>query len=194
MTIRIDRVVTRGGDRGRTSLGNGARVEKDDLRIEALGTLDEANAVIGVLRAACTPLTQDAPQPQEVAFLRRIQSLLFDIGGIVCQPDKGPEAFTAGPAAMYVLEREIERLRAAQAPLTSFVLPGGTPAAAQAHLARTVIRRAERRMVSLHRAAPLDGTILACLNRLSDYFFVLGRHLNADGRDDISWLPDSFCD
>ncbi|MBE7618715.1 cob(I)yrinic acid a,c-diamide adenosyltransferase [Gluconacetobacter entanii] len=186
MAIRIDRVVTRGGDRGQTSLGNGARVEKDDPRIEALGTLDEANAVIGVLRAACPPETHDA------RFLRRIQSLLFDIGGIVCQPDRGIDAFPAGEAAMDVLETEIERLRAHQPPLRSFVLPGGTPAAAQAHLARTVIRRAERRMVSLHRTAPLAPAIPACLNRLSDYFFVLGRHFNADGHDDITWLPGSF--
>ncbi|CUW47476.1 cob(I)yrinic acid a,c-diamide adenosyltransferase [Novacetimonas hansenii] len=186
MVIRIDRVVTRGGDKGQTSLGNGARVEKDDLRIEALGTLDEANAVIGVLRATCPPQTHDA------AFLRRIQSLLFDIGGIVCQPDKGIDAFPAGEAAMTMIEAEIERLRTQQPALKSFVLPGGTQAAAQAHLARTVIRRAERRMISLHRMTPLAPGIPACLNRLSDYFFVLGRHLNADGRDDIAWMPGSF--
>ncbi|POF62146.1 ATP:cob(I)alamin adenosyltransferase [Novacetimonas maltaceti] len=186
MAIRIDRVVTRGGDRGQTSLGNGARVEKDDPRIEALGTLDEANAVIGVLRAACPPDTHDAQ------FLLRIQSLLFDIGGITCQPDRSADAFPAGAAAMDILETEIERLRAQQPALRSFVLPGGTPAAAHAHLARTVIRRAERRMISLHRASPLPPAILSCLNRLSDYFFVLGRHFNADGRDDIAWLPGRF--
>ncbi|ATU72018.1 ATP:cob(I)alamin adenosyltransferase [Komagataeibacter rhaeticus] len=182
MTIRIDRIVTRGGDRGETALGNGTRVPKDCARIEALGALDEANATIGLLRATL-------PAGRNATFIAWVQGLLFDIGGALCMPASPPRALPHAAAALDAMEGEVERLRADIPPLRSFVLPGGTPAAAHAHLARTVVRRAERRLVTLARAEDIGTDMPACLNRLSDYLFVLGRHLNANGAEDLTWAP-----
>ncbi|GBQ26280.1 cob(I)yrinic acid a,c-diamide adenosyltransferase [Gluconacetobacter sacchari] len=186
MSIRIDRIVTRGGDQGETSLGDGTRVDKSCARIEALGAVDEANATIGVLRLHVPHASPDT------ACLARIQSLLFDIGGILCVPESGPagtDQFRGGDTAVAFLEQATERLRVRQAPLRSFVLPAGSPGAAHAHLARTVARRAERRVVTLSRLEPVSPSVLRCLNRLSDYLFVLARHLNNDGQDDVLWHP-----
>ncbi|WP_323990813.1 cob(I)yrinic acid a,c-diamide adenosyltransferase [Nguyenibacter sp. L1] len=195
MNIRIDRIITRGGDSGQTALGDGTRVDKSCPRIEALGTVDEANATIGVLRLH-VPLASPLD-----ATLARLQSLLFDIGGMLCVPEtESPETessagtsdnFRGGDAAVAFIEQATEQLRAGQEPLRSFVLPAGTPGAAHAHLARTVVRRAERRVAALRRDAPISPSVLRCLNRLSDYLFVLGRHLNDDGRADILWVPGS---
>ncbi len=188
MSIRIDRVVTRGGDRGQTSLGDGTRVDKSCTRIEAMGAVDEANATIGVLRLHVPPPSPDA------ACLARIQSLLFDIGGILCVPEQGPDDadnFRGGDAAVAFLEQATERLRVRQTPLRSFVLPAGSPGAAHAHLARTVARRAERQVVMLRKEEFVSPSVLRCLNRLSDYLFVLARHLNNDGQDDVPWQPGS---
>ncbi|GAN98902.1 cobalamin adenosyltransferase [Komagataeibacter xylinus NBRC 13693] len=182
MAIRIDRIVTRGGDRGQTALGNGDRVPKDSARIEALGALDEANAVIGLLRGTL-------PEGRNATFIAWIQGLLFDIGGAVCMPASPPRPLAHAAAALKAMETEIERLRTDIPPLRSFILPGGTPAAAHAHLARTVVRRAERRLATLARGEDIGTDIPACMNRLSDYLFVLGRHLNDNGKADLTWAP-----
>ena len=181
MTIRIDRVVTKGGDGGQTSLGDGTRVPKDALRVEAYGTVDEANAAIGVLRLHATPAAD--------AMLARIQNDLFDVGSDLCVPGEAGARLrvTGAPAAR--LEAEVAVMTSALPPLTSFILPGGTPAAAYAHVARTVVRRAERRVVSLSQAEPVNPAVLRLLNRLSDHLFVLGRVLNDDGRADVQWVP-----
>ncbi|MBE7729534.1 cob(I)yrinic acid a,c-diamide adenosyltransferase [Komagataeibacter sp. FXV3] len=184
MTIRIDRIVTRGGDTGQTSLGNGERVAKDSARIEALGALDEANAIIGLLRGTL-------PAGRNATFIAWLQGLLFDIGGAICMPAKPPRPLPHAAAALQAMEHEIERLRADIPPLRSFILPGGTPAAAHAHLARTVVRRAERRLATLARQDDIGTNIPACMNRLSDYLFVLGRHLNDNGAADLTWAPAS---
>ncbi len=136
--VRIDRVVTRGGDGGETSLGDGTRVPKDALRVEAFGTVDEANACIGLLRLHC------ADDPEADAMLARIQNDLFDVGADLCVPGDAGERLRVTDAPSLRLEAEVAAMNADLPPLTSFILPGGTPAAAYAHLARTVVRRAER--------------------------------------------------
>ncbi|MFT8468639.1 cob(I)yrinic acid a,c-diamide adenosyltransferase [Acetobacter syzygii] len=186
MAIRIDKVVTRGGDGGQTSLGDGTRVAKDEARIEVLGTLDEVNALIGLVQA-------HTPDGKSVAHqLSAVQNLLFDMGADICLPEEGPMADRAHrveESALLVIESRIEELRAAQTPLAGFVLPGGSVAAAWAHLARTQVRRAERRMVALARQERVNPVLLKILNRLSDYFFVLARHFNHDGQTDVVWQP-----
>ncbi|ACI52980.1 ATP/cobalamin adenosyltransferase [Gluconacetobacter diazotrophicus PA1 5] len=191
MSIRIDRIVTRGGDGGQTSLGDGTRVDKSSARIEALGAVDEANATIGVLRLHLSPTSPDE------ACLARMQSLLFDIGGMLCVPENGTpdtealiDGFQGGDEAVAFIEEATERLRVRQEPLRSFVLPAGSAGAAHAHLARTVVRRAERRVVALRQEDTVSPSLLRCLNRLSDYLFVLARHLNDDGRGDVLWQPN----
>ncbi|AOX19590.1 cob(I)yrinic acid a,c-diamide adenosyltransferase [Kozakia baliensis] len=176
MNIRIDRVTTRGGDGGQTSLGDGSRVAKDDPRIEAIGAVDELNAFLGMLHHA-------AP---EVAYLSELQNALFDLGADLCQPHV-QRACSLNEEAVVRLEQETEVLRVRQEPLSSFVLPGGTNGACWAHLARTVARRAERRVVALHDAQLENAARF--LNRLSDYLFVLARYENDDGRSDILWNP-----
>jgi cob(I)alamin adenosyltransferase len=187
--VRIDRVVTRGGDGGETSLGDGARVAKNALRVEAFGEVDEANAVIGLLRAH---LGADA---EADAMLARIQNDLFDVGADLCVPEPAPGTTTKtrrlrlndAPGAR--LEAEIAAMQTRIAPLTSFILPGGTTAAAHAHLARTVVRRAERRVVALSHVEPVNPAVVRYLNRLSDFLFVLSRRCNDDGRADVLWVP-----
>lgn len=187
MSIRLDRIVTRGGDGGQTSLGNGARVPKSSARIEALGTLDEVNAITGLVRA-------HAPQESAVVGqLAAVQNMLFDMGADLCQPEEGPKAARAKrmqESAVLKLEEWVEQLRAVQKPLTSFVLPGGSVPAAWAHLARTQARAAERRMVALAEKETINPVLLQIMNRLSDYFFVLARHFNADGQTDLVWIPE----
>ena len=179
--VRIDRVVTRGGDSGQTSLGDGTRVSKDDLRVEAYGTVDEANATIGLLRLHTA---QDA---EADAMLARIQNDLFDVGADLCVPGEAGERLrvTDGPSAR--LEAEVTAMNEALPPLTSFILPGGTAAAAHAHLARVVVRRAERLVVRLAREQVVNPSVVRLLNRLSDHLFVLGRRLNPGG--DVLWTP-----
>jgi len=179
--VRIDRVITRGGDGGDTSLGDGERVPKEAPRIEAIGAVDEANAVIGLLR-----LHADA---EADAMLARIQNDLFDVGADLCVPGEGGDRLRLTDAPMARLEAEAAAMNAALPGLTSFVLPGGTPAAAYAHLARTVVRRAERRVVALARAEAVNGELIRYLNRLSDHLFVLSRRLNADATGDVLWVP-----
>jgi cob(I)alamin adenosyltransferase len=178
--VRIDRITTRGGDRGETSLGDGSRVPKTDPRITALGTVDEANALIGLLR------TKTRGQKAEDAMLGRIQNDLFDLGADLCVPGQGGDRLRLTDAPVLRLEQEVEDMRAAIPPLTSFVLPGGSDGAACAHLARVVVRRAERDVLAV---AGLNPAIAIYLNRLSDHLFVLARALNDDGANDVLWAP-----
>jgi cob(I)alamin adenosyltransferase len=176
--VRIDRVVTRGGDGGETSLGDGERLRKDAPLIEAIGTVDEANAVIGLL---CTQVSGDA-----ATMLTRIQNDLFDVGADLCVPGQGGDRLRLNETPVERLEQEVAAMNASLPPLTSFVLPGGTPAAAQAHVARVVVRRAERRVVALDSVNP---AVVRYLNRLSDHLFVLARVLNGNGTLDVAWVP-----
>jgi cob(I)alamin adenosyltransferase len=181
--VLIDRVVTRGGDAGETSLGDGARVRKDAARVEAYGTVDEANATIGLLRLH----TQHDAETD--AVLARIQNNLFDIGADLCVPGEADDRLRVTRSLPDFYEQVVERFNAELTPLSSFVLPGGTPASAYAHLARTVIRRAERRVVTLAQQEQINPEVVRALNRLSDLMFVIGRRLNANGEADVLWTP-----
>jgi len=181
--VRIDRVVTRGGDSGETSLGSGERVPKDATRVEAYGSVDEANAMLGVLRLH---LGGDA---EADAMLARIQNDLFDAGADLCVPGEAGDRLRLTEAPVLRLEAEIGAMTAGLPALTSFVLPGGSPAAAQAHVARTVLRRAERRVVSLARTEALNPVLVRYLNRVSDHLFVLARRFNAAAGTDVLWVP-----
>jgi cob(I)alamin adenosyltransferase len=184
--VTLSRIYTRGGDTGETSLGSGDRVKKHALRVAAYGTVDEANAVIGVARLH----TRD--QPEADAMLARVQNDLFDLGADLCTPPGGKRsqgALRIVQAQVDRLEREIDALNAQLEPLTSFVLPGGTPAAAYLHFARTVVRRAERLMTELAEMEPVGAEAIRYVNRLSDHLFVLARHLNDQGRADVLWVP-----
>lgn len=179
--IRIDRVTTRGGDGGETSLGDGTRVPKSALRVDAYGTVDEANACIGLVRLHC------ASDPEADAMLARVQNDLFDVGADLCVPGEAGERLRVTDAPLERLEAETGAMNAQLAPLTSFILPGGTQAAAHAHLARTVVRRAERLVAQLAREEAVNPAVLRFLNRLSDHLFVLGRRLNQG--QDVAWVP-----
>jgi cob(I)alamin adenosyltransferase len=181
--VRLDVITTRGGDAGETSLGDGARVRKDALRIEVVGTVDEANAAIGLVRLH---LAGDADAD---AMLARIQNDLFDLGADLCVPGTGGDRLRATDTQCARLETEVAAMNASIQPLRSFVLPGGSPGAAHAHLARTVVRRAERLAVALAKDEPVNGAVIRYLNRLSDHLFVLARRLNDNGSADITWTP-----
>ena len=187
MMVVLNRIYTRTGDDGTTALGTGERRKKYDLRVGAYGTLDEANAVIGLARRAA------GGAGALDAVLARIQNDLFDVEADLCLAEKGPGGarLTATDAQVEWLERQIDALNAELAPLRSFILPGGSPAAAYLHLARTVCRRAERLMVALNDK-PGEGVTPAALkyvNRLSDFLFVAGRHANDKGASDVLWQP-----
>lgn len=181
MTVRIDRVITRGGDAGQTSLGDGTRVPKDAMRVEAYGTVDEANATIGLLRLHASGASD--------AMLARIQNDLFDVGSDLCVPGEAGNRLRLTDAPSLRLEAEVAAMNAALPALDSFILPGGTAAAAHAHLARTVVRRAERLVVALARDDVVNPAVIRFLNRLSDHLFVLGRVLNENGAADVKWVP-----
>ena len=182
--VRLTRIYTRGGDRGETSLGGGERVAKHDPRVAAYGTVDEANAVLGRARLHT--------EGRADAMLERIQHDLFDLGADLCQPQDGPkgtDALRVSLAQVERLEQEIDALNGALQPLDSFILPGGSAASAELHVARTVVRRAERLVCELAGRAALNPAAVAYLNRLSDHLFVLARHLNDDGARDVLWRP-----
>ncbi len=184
--VKLTKIYTRGGDRGETSLGDGARVAKHDPRIAAYGSVDEANAAIGLARLHA--------QGEADAMLGRIQNDLFDLGADLCVPaapggEAGKGRLRIAAAQVERLEAEIDAMNAELAPLESFVLPGGTPAAAWLHLARTVARRAERLMTELDRREPLTPEALRYINRLSDHLFVMSRFLNDKGARDVLWRP-----
>jgi cob(I)alamin adenosyltransferase len=187
--VYLSRIYTKTGDQGETGLGDGSRVAKDHPRVAAYGTVDELNAVLGLLLAQ--PAGPD--NAEYVELLRSIQNDLFDVGGDLCLPQPPDEAagqrLRVRPEQAERLEAAIDRLNERLTPLRSFVLPGGSPAAAWCHLARTVCRRAERDVVTLARSEPLNPQVLIYLNRLSDLLFVLARVCNGDGRDDVLWVP-----
>ena len=185
--VVLNRIYTRTGDDGTTSLGNGERRKKYDLRIDAYGTIDEANATIGLARV------HTARAAGLDAMLARIQNDLFDVSADLCLSEKGPGGarLTVTDAQVTWVEQQIDKLNAELAPLKSFVLPGGSAAAAYLHLARTVCRRAERLMVQLNDKAG-EGVTPAALkyvNRLSDFLFVASRHANEKGTRDVLWVP-----
>jgi len=184
--VVLNRIYTRTGDDGTTALGSGERRVKHDLRIATYGTVDELNATIGLARL------HTAATPQLDAMLARIQNDLFDLGADLSTPTpKGPggERLAIVDAQTTRLEREIDALNAALAPLRSFVLPGGSPAAAFLHLARTVCRRAERLMTELSEREAVSKAARAYVNRLSDLLFVAGRFCNDKGARDVLWIP-----
>lgn len=187
--VKLNRIYTKTGDNGTTGLGTGERVAKYALRVEAFGTVDEANSVVGLARLH----TADIPELD--AILARIQNDLFDLGADLCTPENGRkvewEPLRMIDSQVKRLEHEIDTLNARLQPLKSFILPGGSPAAAYLHLARTVARRAERLMTEL-AAQPGESVgdpALRYINRLSDLLFVLARIANADGTRDVLWVP-----
>jgi cob(I)alamin adenosyltransferase len=188
--VVLNRIYTRTGDDGTTALGSGARRKKYDLRVAAYGTLDEVNAVLGIVRLHTAGDTALDPA------LARIQNDLFDVEADLCLSEKGPGGarLTVTDAQVAWIEGEIDRLNEELEPLRSFVLPGGSAASAYMHLARTVCRRAERIMVEL-RDQP-DETVtdasLKYVNRLSDFLFVAGRHANDKGSRDVLWTPGQY--
>lgn len=184
--VFLSRIYTKSGDGGETGLGDGARVPKDHARVAAYGEVDELNSVIGLALANC-------PDCPEAALLRAIQNDLFDIGADLCVPQtEGEEAgkmLRVVPAQYERLEQAIDRLNEGLEPLRTFVLPGGTVAAAWLHLARAVCRRAERAVVTLARGEKVNAHALIYLNRLSDFLFVLARVANDGGKGDSLWVP-----
>jgi cob(I)alamin adenosyltransferase len=188
--VKLNKIYTRTGDDGTTGLGTGERRLKSDLRVEAYGTVDEANAAIGLARLHTARIHSDID-----AMLGLIQNDLFDLGADLCMPDAGKELdyeplrIVAAQTAR--IEADIDRLNKHLRPLKSFILPGGSPAAAALHLARTVARRAERMMVALARnpAEHVNGEAIKYINRVSDFLFVAGRAVNDNGNADVLWVP-----
>jgi cob(I)alamin adenosyltransferase len=184
--VKLDKIYTRGGDAGETSLGNGSRIAKSALRVASYGEVDEANAVIGIARLYV--------EGAEDAVLAHIQNDLFDLGADLCVPIvENPEypPLRVTQSQVDWLEGQIDKMNAELAPLTSFILPGGSPAAAFLHQARTVVRRAERVLVGLLAAPdePINRLVLIYLNRLSDLLFVMSRYVNNKGAADVLWIP-----
>ena len=185
--VTLNRIYTRTGDDGTTALGSGERRPKYDLRIAAYGSVDETNAAIGIVRLHLA-------EAREIdAMLGLVQNDLFDLGADLAVPEREGKAERLRMLASQVerLERDIDALNAHMAPLTSFVLPGGTPAAAYLHLARTICRRAERVMVELaaRPEEPVNEAAIQYMNRLSDFLFVASRAMNDNGAGDVLWVP-----
>jgi len=188
--VTLNRIYTKTGDAGTTALGNGERVAKTSARIAAYGTVDETNATMGMVR-----IHLGSTYPEVDAMLVRIQNDLFDLGADLCVPDRGEklayEPLRMTEAQVLRLEAEIDQMNAELTPLKSFVLPGGSAAAAALHVSRTVSRRAERKMVEL--AALQEETVseaaLKYINRLSDFLFVASRYVNDKGQGDVLWVP-----
>ncbi len=188
--VKLNKIYTRTGDDGTTGLGSGKRVAKYDLRVESFGTVDEANACIGMAR-----LHTAVAYPALDAMLARIQNDLFDLGADLCTPDIGEplpyEPLRIVQEQVERLEREIDLLNADLAPLSSFVLPGGSPSSAYLHLSRTVARRAERLMTELvaQPGERVGSAAMKYINRLSDFLFVASRWVNDKGAKDVLWVP-----
>ena len=190
--VRLTKIYTKTGDKGRTRLGDMSEVDKTDIRVEAYGTVDEANAVIGLARSALAGTPPDA-------LLQKVQNEMFDLGADLCVPDTGEdpgfEPLRITAKQVEALEAAIDEWNARLEPLDSFVLPAGSEASARLHHARTVCRRAERQTVALQQADDrLNPETVRYLNRLSDLLFVLARIANADGRADVKWVPGASRD
>jgi cob(I)alamin adenosyltransferase len=186
--VRLTRIYTRSGDKGKTSLGDGRRVVKHHLRVEAYGTVDETNAVIGLARV------HTATIPDADAMLQRIQNDLFDLGADLCVPEQQEDQKTSSPLRVIQpqidrLEQEIDAMNETLSPLASFILPGGSTASAYLHLGRTIARRAERLICQLAETEFVNPLTIAYINRLSDHLFVIARYINKDGNKDILWVP-----
>src|SRR5215469_3277616 len=187
--VVLNRIYTRTGDDGTTALGSGERRPKYDLRVAAYGTVDEVNAAIGMARL------HTGSDERIDAMLARIQNDLFDLGADLCSPEKGKgpggERLTIVESQVTRLEQEIDALNDELNPLRSFVLPGGSPAAAALHVARTVCRRAERMIVELSQRPeePVSAAVIKYVNRLSDFLFVASRYVNDKGARDVLWVP-----
>ena len=180
--VKLNKIYTRTGDSGSAGLVDGSRVSKSSLRMAAIGEIDEANAAVGVAIAALGG--------GDLAYrLLQVQNELFDLGADAATPGEVDGALRIVPSQVARLEVEIDEMNAALDPLTSFILPGGTPAVAALHLARTVVRRAERAAVALDESEPLNPQLLAYLNRLSDHLFVAARFVAAQGDGDVLWQP-----
>jgi len=189
LMVKINRVYTRTGDDGRTVLGDGARLPKFDIRVAATGSVDEANAFIGWA-------ARHAREPVQ-AILRRVQNDLFDIGADICRPERSGlkiEPLRLQEAQVAWLELVIDEQNAALAPLTSFVLPGGSEGSSLLHIARTIVRRAEREITELAFQEPITPAVIRYMNRLSDLLFVLARAANDAGASDIVWHPGAYRD
>jgi cob(I)alamin adenosyltransferase len=183
--MKLDKIYTRTGDEGKTSLGDGSRIPKFHLRVTAYGSIDEANSVIGVANL-------HVDNREIFQLLRHIQNDLFDVGADLCRPERpGGEKPLLRITEEQVtwIENQIDHFNEELEPLNSFVLPGGSPASAHLHLARTVTRRAERDVVRLSAEEPVNAAALRYINRLSDLLFVLARFLNDKGKDDVRWQP-----
>jgi len=179
--VKLDKIYTRGGDAGETSLAGGKRVPKHDVRVAAMGAVDEANSVVGIARLHLDGETD--------ALLGRIQNDLFDLGADLARPGDDKGGLQIAAAQVQRLEAEIDACNEYLDPLTSFVLPGGTPAAAHLHQARAIARRAERLVSELKLREGVNDQLLAYLNRLSDLLFVMARSANRNGKADVLWVP-----
>jgi cob(I)alamin adenosyltransferase len=181
--VKLNKIYTKTGDSGETGLSDGSRVAKTSARIAAIGAVDETNSAIGVARL-------DAEGDFD-AMLSRIQNDLFDLGADLSMPEDGKteDRLRIAPAQVERLEREIDAMNAALAPLKSFVLPGGTALAAHLHLARAIARRAERAIMALAAQEPVNDAAIQYANRLSDHLFVMARAANNDGMGDVLWVP-----
>lgn len=190
--VQLTRIYTKGGDKGKTSLGNGARLPKEHPRLQVIGSVDELNAAVGVARTFMANTPQDE-------MLAQIQNDLFDVGADLCVPfqEDAPPCLRLDESRVESLEQALDALNESLTPLTSFVLPGGTQASAFVHLARTIARRAERDLCAFLKTEPAPSAdvhagVLTYLNRLSDYLFVLARALNDQGRADVLWQPGTL--
>lgn len=183
--VKLNRIYTRTGDDGSTGLADGSRRRKDDARLAAIGTVDEANAVLGVVRLFSA---QDADLDN---LLKQVQNDLFDLGADLATPsdDMSWTPIRIRAAQVTTLEEALDRYNDPIPPLKSFILPGGSALSAHLHVARTVARRAERDAATLNAAEPVNIEAMKYLNRLSDLLFVLARHANAQGADDVLWVP-----
>jgi cob(I)alamin adenosyltransferase len=183
--MKLDKIYTRGGDEGKTSLGDGSRLPKFHMRVTAYGSVDEANSAIGVANLHVT-------NPDVLSLLGHVQNDLFDVGADLCRPERkaadAPSLRVTDEQVAW-LENKIDLFNAELAPLDSFILPGGGHASAYLHHARTVTRRAERDIVRLASEEPINPAVLRYVNRLSDLLFVLARFLNNKGAEDVRWQP-----
>ena len=180
--VKLTKIYTRTGDQGSAGLVDGSRVSKSSLRMTAIGEVDEANAAIGVAIAAL----EEGPVSGQ---LLEIQNDLFDLGADIATPGEVEGALRIVESQVERLERDIDVMNTGLSPLRSFILPGGSPGVAALHLARTIVRRAERAVVALNEAEPVNARVLAYLNRLSDHLFVAARHVASMQGGDVLWKP-----